>query len=107
APNRQRKPRRYARSLRCPDAARIERSPWLRGALRVPGDAAIAQLAVVCGALATGETVLAGAPAIAALPALAAALGRFGVSVEADGSLWRINGLGVRGLLEPDAPLEL
>jgi 3-phosphoshikimate 1-carboxyvinyltransferase len=85
----------------------VERSTWLRGTLRVPGDAMIAQLALACAALAVGESTIEGAPPTAAVETTANALGGLGVTVSHDNGRWRVNGLGVGGLLEPEAPLDL
>jgi 3-phosphoshikimate 1-carboxyvinyltransferase len=89
-----------------PQPLRVERAPWLRGNLSVPGDLMASQLTMAVAALALGETMLTGAPPAAALQGLAAALRELGVIVSEAAAGWQVHGLGVGGLLEPRAPLD-
>lgn len=88
-------------------ALSTERSPWLRGALRVPGDAVLTHLAMLVATVARGETVIAGALDSEATAAAERAVAALGAHAERAGTgLLRIHGLGVGGLLEPAAPLD-
>ncbi|UFN51245.1 hypothetical protein LPC08_11870 [Roseomonas sp. OT10] len=72
-----------------------------------PDGEADALLAMLLGALSTGETVLSDAPSTPALRDAAAALRRLGVPVEERGAgHWHICGRGIGGLAEPAVVLE-
>jgi 3-phosphoshikimate 1-carboxyvinyltransferase len=83
-------------------------APALNGRLRVPGDKSVSHRALILGSLAIGRTritglldgddVLCTARAMAALGA--------GIARDSDGS-WRVDGIGLGGLIEPDALLDL
>jgi 3-phosphoshikimate 1-carboxyvinyltransferase len=79
----------------------------LRGRITVPGDKSISHRALMLGALAIGETTVVGLLESADVMATAAAMRAFGAKVERgrDG-VWRIDGLGTGGLLEPDAAID-
>jgi 3-phosphoshikimate 1-carboxyvinyltransferase len=81
---------------------RAMRSGPLTGSLRPPGDKSISHRALMLGALAVGETAVDGLLEGDDVLATAAAMRAFGATVtrSAPGK-WRINGLGVGGLLEP------
>ena len=96
------------------DASRIsparERSPpaaRLRGRIRVPGDKSISHRALMLGALAVGETRVTGLLEGEDVMATAAAMRAMGATVETSGDEWRIHGVGVGGLLQPSAALEM
>src|SRR5580704_1135747 len=83
------------------------RSRPLTGRVRVPGDKSISVRSLILGALAVGETriagMLEGADAISSANAMAA----LGATVERTGEqAWRIMGVGVSGFAEPRAPLD-
>jgi 3-phosphoshikimate 1-carboxyvinyltransferase len=83
------------------------RSGPLKGRARVPGDKSISVRSLILGALAVGETriagMLEGADAISSANAMAA----LGATVERTGEqAWRIMGVGVSGFAEPRAPLD-
>jgi len=79
----------------------------LSGALRVPGDKSISHRALIFGALAIGETQIAGLLESADVLATAHALQAMGVQMthEAEGD-WRVVGVGCGGLTPPDGPLD-
>jgi len=79
----------------------------LSGALRVPGDKSISHRALIFGALAIGETQIAGLLESADVLATAHALQAMGVQMthEAE-SDWRVVGVGCGGLTPPDGPLD-
>jgi len=79
----------------------------LRGRIRVPGDKSISHRAVMLGALAIGETRVAGLLEGEDVMATAAAMRAMGAHLEKAGDEWRIHGVGVGGLLQPRAALEM
>lgn len=78
-----------------------ERSPWLRGTLRVPGDAALTHLALACGAMSRRWSGLDAPLDTGATRAFAAALEALGARVVTDEGRWHVCGPGVGGFLEP------
>ena len=103
----------------------IARAERLRGRVRVPGDKSISHRALMLSALAVGESriegllegedVLATAAALRAMgahiirePAAAGGGGRaMGATVERDGDVWVVRGVGVGGLLQPERALDM
>ena len=84
-----------------------ERSPWLRGPVRVPGDRFVSQLALILAGLARGESVienLGGGPAASATIRVLTGLG---VPIAQRAGRWHVQGIGVGGLLTPEGPLDL
>jgi 3-phosphoshikimate 1-carboxyvinyltransferase len=80
----------------------------LRGRIRVPGDKSISHRSLMLGALAVGETRVTGLLEGEDVMATAAALRAMGATIERDfPGAWRINGVGVGGLLQPEGPLEM
>ena len=80
----------------------------LTGTCTVPGDKSISHRALMLSALAVGETRVSGLLEGEDVAATAAALRALGATIEraGDGS-WRVNGVGVGGLAEPDEVLDL
>ena len=80
----------------------------LKGTCAVPGDKSISHRALMLGALAVGETRVSGLLEGEDVAATAAALRALGATIERDddGS-WRVHGVGVGGLAEPAAVLDL
>lgn len=75
----------------------------LRGIVRPPGDKSISHRALMLGALAVGESVIDGLLESEDVIATAATMRAFGATVSQDSSgNWKVKGLGVGGLLEPD-----
>ena len=80
----------------------------LRGTCAVPGDKSISHRALMLGALAVGETRVSGLLEGEDVAATAAALRALGATIERDDDgTWRVNGVGVGGLAEPDGVLDL
>ena len=80
----------------------------LTGMCTVPGDKSISHRALMFGALAVGETRVSGLLEGEDVAATAAALRALGAAIErADGGSWRVDGVGVGGLAEPDGVLDL
>jgi len=80
----------------------------LAGRVAVPGDKSISHRALMLGGLAIGETMITGLLEGEDVLATAAALGSMGAKLERDeGGVWRVHGVGVGGLAEPEAPLDL
>lgn len=88
-----------------PLAARAGRA--LKGRVRVPGDKSISHRALILGALAVGETRIAGLLESEDVLNTAQAMRALGARVvrEADGT-WRVAGVGVSGFAEPAEPLD-
>ncbi|HEU4650541.1 MAG TPA: 3-phosphoshikimate 1-carboxyvinyltransferase [Croceibacterium sp.] len=80
----------------------------LRGRIRVPGDKSISHRSLMFGALAVGETRVTGLLEGEDVMATAAALRAMGATIvrESEGA-WSIHGVGVGGLLQPEAPLDM
>jgi 3-phosphoshikimate 1-carboxyvinyltransferase len=80
----------------------------LTGAIRVPGDKSISHRSIMLGALAVGETRISGLLEGEDVLSTAAAMRAMGACVErlGDGE-WRVNGVGVGALLQPQAPLDM
>ncbi|MGH6948652.1 MAG: 3-phosphoshikimate 1-carboxyvinyltransferase [Kiloniellales bacterium] len=80
----------------------------LSGVLRVPGDKSISHRALMLGALAVGETVIAGLLEGEDVLGTAAALRALGAEVTRDGEgRWHVWGRGLGGLTEPEAVIDL
>ncbi len=80
----------------------------LSGRASVPGDKSISHRALLLAALAVGESRIEGLLEGEDVLATASALGRLGVELEREGEgRWRIAGVGVGGLAEPDTVLDL
>ncbi|MGB3796600.1 MAG: 3-phosphoshikimate 1-carboxyvinyltransferase [Alteraurantiacibacter sp.] len=80
----------------------------LKGRIRVPGDKSISHRSIMLGALAVGETRVSGLLEGEDVLATAAAMRAMGASVErGEDGTWRINGVGVGCLLQPDTALEM
>lgn len=91
-----------------PEPMGLRASDPLTGRIRVPGDKSISHRSLMLGALALGETVIEGLLEGEDVLATAAAMRAMGAVVEsgADG-LWRVNGVGVGGLLQPQTALDM
>ncbi|OBX18425.1 3-phosphoshikimate 1-carboxyvinyltransferase [Erythrobacter sp. QSSC1-22B] len=80
----------------------------LTGRIRVPGDKSISHRALMFASLAIGETVIDGLLEGEDVHATARAMQQMGARIEKDETgRWRVHGVGVGGLLEPEAPLEM
>lgn len=79
----------------------------LKGRVRVPGDKSISHRSLMFGAVTIGETRIEGLLEGEDVLGTAAAMRALGATVTRDGEgLWRVSGLGVGGLLEPEAVLD-
>lgn len=89
------------------EALRARRSSALKGEAAVPGDKSISHRALMIGALAVGETRIEGLLEGEDVLNTARALRVMGVEVErAAGGTWRVHGVGLGGLAEPDDVLD-
>jgi 3-phosphoshikimate 1-carboxyvinyltransferase len=80
----------------------------LRGSARIAGGALEAQLGLVLAALSAGRSTLYGIDDRADIDATIAALRALGCHIESgDAGAWRVNGVGVGGLAEPDRVLAI
>jgi 3-phosphoshikimate 1-carboxyvinyltransferase len=84
-----------------------KRSGPLSGTVRPPGDKSVSHRALMLGALAIGETQIEGLLEGEDVLATAAAMRAFGATVTntAPGA-WQVRGLGVGGLVEPEAVID-
>ncbi|MFA7588672.1 MAG: 3-phosphoshikimate 1-carboxyvinyltransferase [Novosphingobium sp.] len=80
----------------------------LQGRFRVPGDKSISHRAIMLSALAVGESHITGLLEGEDVMATAAAMRAMGATVErvGDGE-WRVNGVGVGSLLQPQTALDM
>lgn len=89
--------------------------PWhfapgkaLSGSLMVPGDKSISHRALILSALAVGESRISGLLEGEDVLATAAALRAMGAAIERrDSGEWRVHGVGVGGLLQPESALDM
>ena len=80
----------------------------LQGRIRVPGDKSISHRSIMLGALAVGETRVTGLLEGEDVLATAAAMRAMGATVERIGDgAWRVHGVGVGALLQPEAALDM
>ncbi|MEO7247705.1 MAG: 3-phosphoshikimate 1-carboxyvinyltransferase [Novosphingobium sp.] len=80
----------------------------LRGEIRVPGDKSISHRALMLSALAVGQSRVTGLLEGEDVMATAAAMRAMGAVIERECiGEWTIHGLGVGGLLQPQAPLDM
>ena len=80
----------------------------LRGRVTVPGDKSISHRSLMLGALAVGETVITGLLEGEDVLATAAAMRAMGAqSARGDDGVWRVHGVGVGGLLQPQVALDM
>jgi 3-phosphoshikimate 1-carboxyvinyltransferase len=85
---------------------RVEPAAALRGDLAVPGDKSVSHRALLLGGIADGETVVQGFGASADTLSTAAAMRALGAGVGVEGDRVRVEGVGLRGLREPEAPID-
>ena len=82
-------------------------SKGLRGTIRVPGDKSISHRSIIFGSLAKGETkvydILRGEDVFSTIQVFR----DLGVSIQDDGDVIRIQGVGFQGLQVPTAPLDM
>lgn len=80
----------------------------LSGVARIPGDKSLSHRALMLGAVARGETIIAGLLDAADIHATAAALRALGVRVHhADTGLWHVQGAGPGALRSPSQVLDM
>lgn len=82
-------------------------SKGLRGTIRVPGDKSISHRSIIFGSLARGETkvydILRGEDVLSTIQVFR----DLGVSIQDDGDVIQIQGVGFQGLQAPTAPLDM
>jgi len=80
----------------------------LRGRIRVPGDKSISHRSIMLGALALGETRISGLLEGEDVLSTAGAMRAMGATVTRTGEgEWLVHGVGVGGLLQPEAALDM
>jgi 3-phosphoshikimate 1-carboxyvinyltransferase len=83
------------------------RAHGLHGIVRLPGDKSISHRALMLGAVAVGETRIRGLLEAEDVLNTARAMNALGASVQRSADrLWRVQGVGVSGLMSPEAPLD-
>ncbi len=88
--------------------ATSRRAGPLRGEAAVPGDKSISHRALILAALAVGESAIGGLLEGDDVLRTARAVRALGAEVErGDGGAWRVHGVGVGGLAEPAATLDM
>ena len=90
-----------------PRPRRFASAGALRGDIRVPGDKSISHRAIMLGALAVGETRVSGLLEGEDVMSTAAAMRQMGATIEKRGETWHVHGVGVGGLLQPRAHLDM
>ncbi|MDG1438486.1 MAG: 3-phosphoshikimate 1-carboxyvinyltransferase [Emcibacteraceae bacterium] len=84
------------------------KSGALRGNVTVPGDKSISHRSLIMGALAIGESVISGLLEGEDVLGTAAALKALGADIyKDDEGHWHVHGVGIGGLSEPSAPLDM
>ena len=82
-------------------------SKGLKGTIRVPGDKSISHRSIIFGSLAKGETkvydILRGEDVLSTIQVFR----DLGVSIQDDGDVIRIQGVGFQGIQAPTAPLDM
>jgi 3-phosphoshikimate 1-carboxyvinyltransferase len=80
----------------------------LSGIVRVPGDKSISHRSLMLSALAVGESRIEGLLEGEDVLATAAAMRAMGARIErGDDGIWRVHGVGVGGLLQPESALDM
>ncbi|MFM9977994.1 MAG: 3-phosphoshikimate 1-carboxyvinyltransferase [Sphingomonadaceae bacterium] len=79
----------------------------LRGTVTVPGDKSISHRALMLASLAVGESVIDGLLEGEDVLATATAMRAMGATIEKRGAQWHVHGVGVGGLLQPQAALDM
>ncbi len=101
-------PIRRDRPVQMPTPATSRPAGPLHGETTVPGDKSISHRALILGALAVGETAVSGLLEGDDVMRTARAVRALGAEVErGDDGAWRIHGVGVGGLAEPAATLDM
>jgi 3-phosphoshikimate 1-carboxyvinyltransferase len=86
---------------------KIEPASAVRGHIAVPGDKSISHRAVLLGAIAEGETTVRGFGRSADTESTIGAVRALGVTMhEDDVDTLRVEGAGLRGLREPEGPID-
>jgi 3-phosphoshikimate 1-carboxyvinyltransferase len=75
--------------------------------MRVPGDKSISHRALMLSALAVGESTITGLLESEDVMATAGAMRAMGATISNSGKEWRVHGVGVGALLEPEGPLDM
>lgn len=91
-----------------PRPVTIHAASQLRGHVRIPGDKSISHRALMLSALAVGESRIEGLLEGEDVLATAAAMRAMGATINrGDDGIWRVSGVGIGGLLQPQSALEM
>lgn len=89
-------------------AVKSKKCSELSGSVRIPGDKSISHRAIMLGSLAIGETIISGLLEGEDVLATASAMRAMGAKItHGDDGLWRVNGVGIGGLHEPEGVLDM
>lgn len=77
----------------------------LRGDIAVPGDKSISHRAIICGALAEGETIIDNILLSEDVLNTIDCFKQMGIDIKIDGNRGLIHGVGLDGLVKPESPL--
>ncbi|HEX3429789.1 MAG TPA: 3-phosphoshikimate 1-carboxyvinyltransferase [Rhizomicrobium sp.] len=96
--------------MQAPEISRpleARRSGPLKGAVEIPGDKSISHRALILGALAVGRTKIVGLLEADDVLKTAEAMRKLGAFIiKEESGIWRVHGVGVGGLAEPDDALD-
>jgi|GEM_PF-4128503 len=84
-----------------------ERSPWLRGPVRLPGDPAQTGLALILAGLARGDSIVDRPGSAPAVDAIIDALGQLGARIERVERRLHVRGTGLGAFLPAAGPIDL
>ncbi|MCC2981348.1 3-phosphoshikimate 1-carboxyvinyltransferase [Sphingomonas sp. IC4-52] len=91
-----------------PRSVTVHPASRLQGRIRVPGDKSISHRALMLSALAVGESRIEGLLEGEDVLATAAAMRAMGATIiRSDDGIWRVHGVGVGGLLQPETALDM
>ena len=80
----------------------------LKGKITVPGDKSISHRSLIMAALSIGESTISGLLEGEDVLGTAAALRELGADIyKDDNGIWHVHGVGIGGLREPKAPLDM
>ena len=90
-----------------PNPAHFAPSGPLTGTIVVPGDKSISHRALIFSALAVGKSQITGLLEGEDVLSTAEALRAMGATVEKNGDIWTVDGVGVGGLMQPETAIDL
>jgi len=89
------------------EPAKFIASGPLKGTITVPGDKSISHRSLILSALAIGKSEITGLLEGEDVLATAVVLRSMGATIEKCGETWRVHGVGVGGLMQPESAIDL